>query len=123
MRPTRAFERVRAARAMVGQAAQLVASGRLDLLASALDQIEAAAGEMRLAEGAIRSGERDEFKEILREAALLKREIARMTRVADGCAALYRERSIHLGNAAVSYTPHGRSYAETPSAAACEMQA
>jgi hypothetical protein len=115
-------DRVRMARAIVRQATRICGAADTACLQSAIDLLEAAAGAMRLAEAEAGPGILEDPTELRGETALLKREIAGMMRVIDGCAALRRGLSVRLGGTTLTYTPQGRAVAAPRSAAACEMQ-
>ena len=123
MRQGPASGKIRAARANLRLAAQICATADLAGLQRALNLLETTAFEMRLAEAAVRSGLSNERGELRHEAALMKREVACLVRVVDGCAALYRGRSVRLGCTTLTYTPQGRAATAPLSAAAFEMQA
>jgi hypothetical protein len=91
-------------------------------LEQTLRLLEAAAAAMRQAEMEVRAGMLSDPAGLRRETVLLKREIAVMLRVVDGCAALCRGYSMRLGSRALAYTPQGRAIAARPSASACELQ-
>jgi hypothetical protein len=122
MRPKPALGHMRAARGNVRSAIQICGTADLTELRRALDLLTATASEMRLAEAAILTDKPGEPGELRREAALLKREVACLMRVIDGCAALYRGLSVRLGCAALTYSPQGRAIENSSAAAACEMQ-
>jgi len=123
MRRGPASGHIRAARANLQLATQICGRADLARLQRALNLLETTASEMRLAEAAVRSGISNERGELRREAELMKREVACLVRVVDGCAALYRGRSIRLGCTALTYTPQGRAATAPLSVAAFEMQA
>lgn len=110
------------ARANIRLATQICGTADLARLQQALDLLEAAATQMRQAEAEARSRMPKDPAGLRLETALLKREIAGMMRVIDGCAALRRGLCVRLGCTALTYTPQGRAVAAPPSAAACEMQ-
>jgi hypothetical protein len=112
---------VRTVRANVRQATRMCGAADTAGLRRAIGLLEAAAAEMRRAEADARRGMPGDAAELRRETALLKREIACMMRVIDGCAALGRGLSLRLSGAALGYTCQGRTILAT-SAAACEMQ-
>ena len=113
---------VRMVRANVRQATRMCGAADPARLQGAIDLLEVAAAGMRRAEAEARSNMPGDPAELRRESALLKREIASMTRVIDGCAALRRGLGVRLGGAALTYTSQGRTVTAPPSAAACEMQ-
>jgi len=114
---------VRMARANIRLATQVCGAADMPRLQRALRLLETAAAEMRQAEAEVRSGILVDPRGLRRETALLKREIAAMMRVIDGCAALRRGLCAWLGCTGLTYTPQGRAVAAPPSSAACEMQA
>jgi hypothetical protein len=122
MQPKAALGHMRAARRNVRSAIQICGTADLTELQRALDLLTATASEMRLAEAAILTEKPGEPGELRREAALLKREVACLMRVIDGCAALHRGLSVRLGCTALTYSPQGRTIATSADAAACEMQ-
>jgi hypothetical protein len=122
VQPKPALGHMRAARRSVRSAIQICGTADLTELRRALDLLTATATEMRLAEAAILTDKPGEPGELRREAALLKREVACLMRVIDGCAALHRGLSIRLGCTALTYSPQGRTIENSSTAAACEMQ-
>lgn len=122
MPPRSAFDSVRIARANVRLAAQVCATAVLDDLQRAIDLLETSAVAMRQAEADLRARKPANPAELRRETSLLKREIASLLRVIDGCAALCRSLSLRLGCTGAAYTPQGREAAAPPSSAACGLQ-
>jgi hypothetical protein len=122
VRPKPALGHMRAARGNVRSAIQICGTADLTELQRTLDFLTVTASEMRLAETAILTEKPGEPGELRREAALLKREVACLMRVIDGCASLHRGLSVRLGCTALTYSPQGRSIETSSSAAACEMQ-
>jgi hypothetical protein len=117
-------ERIRSARANVRLATQICGTVDLPGLQHAIHLLEDAAAEMGHAESSIRQDMPDGRDTLRHEAALLKSEIARMVRVIDGCASLYRGLSVRLGCTALTYTSQGNAVESSTSAvAAREMQA
>jgi len=116
-----ASEHMRNARANIRMATRTCGGADLSRLRRILELLQATAGEMHLAEGALRSGTSNDPVELRREATMLKRETACLLRAIDGCAALHRGLSVRLGCSPLTYTPYGRSAAPVV-AAACEMQ-
>lgn len=117
-----ALGHMRAARGNVRSAIRICGTADLTGLRRALDILTATASEIRLAEAAILNEKPGEPGELRREAALLKREVACLMRVIDGCASLHRGFSVRLGCTALTYSPQGRAIAASAKAAACEMQ-
>ena len=122
MSPATASEHIGAARAKLQLATQLCGAADLAVLQRILGLLEATRSDMHLAEDAVRSGAFLDRLELQREAAVLKRDIACMMRVVDGCAALHRGLSVQLGGTASAYTAQGRQIPAEHSTAACEMQ-
>src|ERR1017187_6953097 len=83
-----ASDRVRAARANIRLAAQTCGTADIASLQRSLNLLEIAALEMRRAETDVHSGMLKDTGELQRGIAKLKREIAGLMRVIDGCAAL-----------------------------------
>jgi hypothetical protein len=117
-----ASDSVRIARLSVSQAIQACGATDTAHLRRALGFLATAVADMRRAEAEIRACKPEDPAKLKREAILLKRQIAIMMRVIDGCAALRRGLSVRLGCSAPAYTPQGRPVAPPPPAAACEMQ-
>ena len=132
MQPSLASGHIRTARATIRLATQICGAADLTALQRALNLLQTTVPEMRLAEAALRAANLNERVEVQREAALLKREVACLMRVIDGCAALYRGLGIRLGCSGLSYSPQSyscqsyscrpRSLAAPAGEAACEMQ-
>lgn len=117
---------IRTARANIRLATQICGTADLTQLQRVLDILEATVSEMHLAEAAVSAGKLNEPDELQRETAFLRREVACLMRVIDGCAALHRGLGIRLGCTGLTYSPQaysaqGRSVA-AHAAAACEMQ-
>ena len=123
---------IRTARANIRLAAQMCGTADLNRLQQALELLQTTASEMQLAETGVRSGlvsdrgevQREEIQreEVQRETALLRREVACLMRVIDGCAALNRGLGMRLGCTALTYTPGGYAGSTPFSTSACEMQ-
>ena len=122
MQPESACGHISTVRTNIRLATQLCGSADLTDLQRALNLLEATRSEMHRAEAAVRSGKLNRRADLQRESALLKRELACLMRVIDGCAALHRGLGIRLGCSSLSYSPQGPSLAALPAAAACEMQ-
>jgi hypothetical protein len=122
MRGQPVCERLRVARTNIRLASQSCTAPDLASLQRAIHLLETAADAMRQVEREVRSAAPPDSSALWREAAMLKREVAGMMRVIDGCAALWRGLSVRLGCTALTYTPRGHAIAASPSAAACEMQ-
>jgi hypothetical protein len=88
----------------------------------ALAFLETAVAEIRHAEAGVRSAAFGDPAKLRRETLLLKRDIAIMLRVIDGCASLRRGLALRLGCSAPAYTPQGHSAAPPLPPSACEMQ-
>jgi hypothetical protein len=116
-----ASECVRVARESISLAVQACGVADAAHLRRALGFLETAVTDVRRAEAEVRSAMPGDPARLRRETALLKRQVAIMLRVIDGCAALRRGLSVRLGCTAPSYTPQGRPVAAPPPAAACEM--
>ena len=126
MQPKPASAHMRIARANIRRVTQSCRTADLTGLQRALELLQSTLSEMHLAEDAVCRAKLYERSELRREAALLKREVACLMRVIDGCAALHRGLSVRLGCTPLtyspqSYSPQGRSVA-APAAAAYEMQ-
>ena len=115
-------DRVRAARADLRQLVRLCGAADINQLHRAFELLETTVAKMRQADADVRESMPDDCADLRREVALLKREIAGMMHVVDGCAALYRGVSMRLGLTSLTYAPKGSSVAQVPSAAACELQ-
>ncbi len=102
-------ECVRIARANVRLATQICGAADMASLERALNLLEATASAMRQAEAEVRSGSPNDPGGLRRETGLLKREIAGMLRVMDGCAAVCRSLSMRRGCTALEYTAQGRA--------------
>jgi len=113
---------VQNARANVRLATQVCGTADMASLERTLNLLETTDAVLRQAEAGVRSGSPHDPAGLRRETVLLKREIAGMLRVIDGCAAVCRSLSMRLGGTALEYTPQGRVVAAPPSSAACELQ-
>jgi hypothetical protein len=123
MRRPAAIDCVRAARENISLAIQACGAADAAHLRRSIGFLETAVTDMRRAEAQVGASTPSDSAKLGREVILLKRQIAIMMRVIDGCASLRRGLSVRLGCAASAYTRQGRP-AEAPSpAAACEMQA
>jgi hypothetical protein len=115
--------RVSAARANIRRAMKFCATPELAGLHSALDLLQISVSEMRAVEAELRAGPAGSGDGVRRETVLLKREIACLVRVVDGCAALYRGLSVQLGCESATYTAQGCAAKKPAAVTAYEMQA
>ena len=122
MQPPAAFNCVRISRENISLAIQACGAADTAHLQRAVSFLENAVAEVRQAEAQVRANTPSNCATLRRETILLKRQIAIMMRVIDGCASLRRGLSVRLGSTAPAYTPQGRPAAAPPQAAACEMQ-
>lgn len=113
---------VRTARANVRLAAQTCGAADMDALRRSIDLLETGAAAMREAEAEVHAGMTDNPAELGAETSELKREIASLLRVVDGCAALCRGLSVRFGCTGSAYTPLGSAVAAPPRSTACELQ-
>jgi hypothetical protein len=122
MQRTAAIDCVRTARESISLAIRACGAADPAHLHRAIGFLETAFINVHHAEAEIRASVPLDSAKLRREAMLLKRQVAIMMRVIDGCAALRRGLSARLGDTAPAYTPQGRPVAGPPPAAACEMQ-
>ena len=115
-------DRIRNARACVLAATAACAAADLAQLQRALRLLEGAAAEIGLAEREIRAANPACSSELRAESRLLKREVGRILRVVDGCAATCRGLSVRLFDAPLSYTSQGAIVAVGARSGACELQ-
>ncbi|HUP04080.1 MAG TPA: hypothetical protein VMU19_08825 [Bryobacteraceae bacterium] len=116
----KALEGILFARVNVRMATEMCGGADLNGLERVRNLLESAALWMRQAELDLASGAPGS-KELRRESASLKREVACLMRAVDGCTALYRGLSVRLSGAAPGYAPQGCATPAAGSAGACEL--
>jgi len=114
-------DRVRNARACILAAAHACTAPDLVQLERALHLLESAAAEIRDAETAHRGATPADTAELKKQITLMKRELAALMRVIDGCAAICRGLSVRRGGTSLAYTAQGRELATLRSQTACEL--
>jgi len=122
MQRTPAADSVRIARENISLAIQACGVADTAHLRRAISFLETAVTDVRRAEAEVLSATPPDPAKLRRETILLKRQVAIMMRVIDGCAALRRGLSVRLGCTAPAYTSQGRPAGAPPPVSACEMQ-
>ena len=113
---------VHSARANVHLATKACGAAEMSQLQRGLQLLETAAADILEAAAGIRSSMPKDPAALRLEITLMKREIAGMMRVIDGCAAVCRGLSVQLGCTALSYTPQGHAVATPSTTTACGLQ-